>query len=127
MDYLVRHIAGEWGDVDEHDYRENELSLIHGFRLLSAYTHASPPLCSHGRGSSPTVLRPSPADAVFRCYPPHRALKHSSQGNAEEIAVARLTVKCISPVVHAGHDVIVHHSCSGERDHVAFGGYARRR
>jgi hypothetical protein len=24
--------------VDEHDRRENELSLIHGFRLLSAYT-----------------------------------------------------------------------------------------
>jgi len=38
MAYLVRHIAGDWGDVDEHDYRENELSLIQGFRLLSAYT-----------------------------------------------------------------------------------------
>ncbi len=36
--YLVRHIAGDWGDIDEHDRRENELSLIHGFRLLSAYT-----------------------------------------------------------------------------------------
>jgi hypothetical protein len=36
--YVVRHLAGDWGDVDEHDRRENELSLIHGFRLLSAYT-----------------------------------------------------------------------------------------
>ncbi|HLM81559.1 MAG TPA: hypothetical protein VK302_13140 [Terriglobales bacterium] len=36
--YLVRHIAGDWGDVDEDDHRENQLSLIHGFRLLSAYT-----------------------------------------------------------------------------------------
>jgi len=36
--YLARHIAGDWGDVDEHDRRENELSLVHGFRLLSAYT-----------------------------------------------------------------------------------------
>jgi hypothetical protein len=27
-----------WGDVDEHDRRENELSLQHGWRLLSAYT-----------------------------------------------------------------------------------------
>jgi hypothetical protein len=26
------------GDVDKHDQRENELSLQHGFRLLSAYT-----------------------------------------------------------------------------------------
>ena len=43
MAYLVRHLAGDWGDVDEHDRRENELSLIHGFRLLSTlglYTHA---------------------------------------------------------------------------------------
>jgi hypothetical protein len=38
MAYVVRHLAGDWGDVDEHDRRENELSLIHGFRLLSAYT-----------------------------------------------------------------------------------------
>jgi len=36
--YLVRHIAGDWGDVDEHDREENELSLRHGLRLLSAYT-----------------------------------------------------------------------------------------
>jgi hypothetical protein len=38
MAYLVRHIAGDWGEVDEHDRRENELSLVHGFRLLSVYT-----------------------------------------------------------------------------------------
>ena len=36
--YLARHIAGDWGNVDEHDHHENELSPIHGFRLLSAYT-----------------------------------------------------------------------------------------
>jgi len=36
--YLIRHLAGDWGEVDEHDRRENELSLVHGFRLLSAYT-----------------------------------------------------------------------------------------
>jgi hypothetical protein len=34
--HVVRQLAGDWGDVDEHDRRENELSLIHGFRLLSA-------------------------------------------------------------------------------------------
>ena len=38
FEYLNRHIHGDWGEVDEHDRRENELSLIHGFRLLSAYT-----------------------------------------------------------------------------------------
>ena len=38
LPFLQRHLTGDWGDVDEHDHRENELSLIHGFRLLSAYT-----------------------------------------------------------------------------------------
>ena len=34
---IQRHAAGHWGDVDEHDRRENELSLIEGFRLFSVY------------------------------------------------------------------------------------------
>jgi hypothetical protein len=36
--YLQRHCGGDWGDVDEHDRNENEFSLKHGFRLLSAFT-----------------------------------------------------------------------------------------
>lgn len=38
FDYLVRHINGDWGELSAEDIRENELSLIHGFRILSAYT-----------------------------------------------------------------------------------------
>jgi hypothetical protein len=36
--YLQRHAGGDWGEVDEDDRKENELSLEQGFRLLSAYT-----------------------------------------------------------------------------------------
>jgi len=35
---LARHVSGDWGELDEHDRRENELSLAQGYRLLSAYT-----------------------------------------------------------------------------------------
>ena len=35
--FLLRHVQGDWGDVDEHDWQENELSVQHGRRLLSAY------------------------------------------------------------------------------------------
>lgn len=35
--FLLRHAQGDWGIVDEHDRQENELSLQHGWRLLSAY------------------------------------------------------------------------------------------
>ena len=37
LTFLQRHLAGDWGDVDEHDRRENELSLQHGWRILSCY------------------------------------------------------------------------------------------
>jgi hypothetical protein len=36
--YLARHQSGDWGDVDAHDRKENQLSLEQGFRLMSAYT-----------------------------------------------------------------------------------------
>jgi len=36
--FLERHLAGDWGDPSPEDIRENELSLQHGWRLLSAYT-----------------------------------------------------------------------------------------
>ena len=35
---LARHISGDWGEVDEHDRQENDVSLTHAFQLLSAYT-----------------------------------------------------------------------------------------
>ena len=37
MEFLQRHAAGDWGEVDAHAKTENEYSLQHGFRLLSAY------------------------------------------------------------------------------------------
>jgi len=37
LEYLRRHVLGDWGELDEDDRRENELSLHEGFRLLSSY------------------------------------------------------------------------------------------
>jgi len=39
--YLVRHLRGDWGDLDEHDRRENELSVERGWRILSCYRLSS--------------------------------------------------------------------------------------
>ena len=38
LPYISMHQKGDWGDVCAEDKAENELSLKHGFRLLSAYT-----------------------------------------------------------------------------------------
>ena len=37
-EFLDRHVAGDWGELDEEDKRENEFSVRNGFRILSAYT-----------------------------------------------------------------------------------------
>jgi hypothetical protein len=38
LELLARHVRGDWGDLEEEDKQENELSVEQGFRILSAYT-----------------------------------------------------------------------------------------
>lgn len=59
--YLRRHSGGDWGELDEHDLRENQLSLQRGFRLLSAYTLRSGIkiwIITEADRSSTTILLP---------------------------------------------------------------------
>lgn len=37
LEALIRHQAGDWGNVCEEDAGENQLALEQGFRLLSVY------------------------------------------------------------------------------------------
>ena len=37
LTYLHRHLSGDWGDLDEEDKAENDFSIEHSFRILSAY------------------------------------------------------------------------------------------
>ena len=37
MDLVQRHASGDWGDLDAHDRRENEIAVREGLRILSAY------------------------------------------------------------------------------------------
>lgn len=37
LDFLKRHVQGDWGELNPHDVAENESALQHGFRLLSRY------------------------------------------------------------------------------------------
>lgn len=38
IDYLIRHLSGDWGEIDAHDHKVNEQALLSGYRLLSSYT-----------------------------------------------------------------------------------------
>jgi hypothetical protein len=35
---LLRHLEGDWGELDEQEWKENDVALECGFRLRSAYT-----------------------------------------------------------------------------------------
>src|SRR5436305_12191746 len=37
LEFVVRHVRGDWGELEDDDVRENEFSLEHGSRLLSSY------------------------------------------------------------------------------------------
>lgn len=38
LEYINRHVRGDWGELCEEDREANESALITGARLLSAYT-----------------------------------------------------------------------------------------
>ena len=37
VDYLMRHVTGDWGDLDAGDRRANERAVNRELRILSAY------------------------------------------------------------------------------------------
>jgi len=34
---LTRHMRGDWGELCDEDWKDNDFSVEHGFRILSAY------------------------------------------------------------------------------------------
>jgi len=37
IEFLRRHVSGDWGELSDEDIKENEFSVEKGFRLLSRY------------------------------------------------------------------------------------------
>jgi hypothetical protein len=37
IEFLRRHMSGDWGELSDNDLKENEVSLEQGLRLLSRY------------------------------------------------------------------------------------------
>ena len=57
---LARHQGGDWGQVPPEDAEENELSVEHGFRILSSYHIGDERLwvITEADRSVTTILRP---------------------------------------------------------------------
>ena len=61
MDFLSRHVTGDWGELAEDDRKENQFSLDKGFRILSSYkTKAGDKVwvITEGSRCHPTILLP---------------------------------------------------------------------
>ena len=37
FEFLLRHVTGDWGDLDDEDKQENDYSVTREVRILSAY------------------------------------------------------------------------------------------
>jgi len=62
LEFLSRHLRGDWGDLGPEDKTENELSLKNGFRLLSSYRVSETEtlwLITEADRSLTTILLPS--------------------------------------------------------------------
>jgi hypothetical protein len=61
--YVARHQSGDWGEIDTHDRKENQLSLEREFRLISVYalsiTGVKIWIITEADRSSRTVLLPT--------------------------------------------------------------------
>ena len=61
LDYLLRHMTGDWGDLDEEDIQANKDAVAHGTRVFSAYnlpTKAKIWIITEWNRSSTTILLP---------------------------------------------------------------------
>jgi hypothetical protein len=61
LKYLELHQTGDWGELSEEDKAENEISLKHGFRILSAFTTSKSEklwIITEADRSSTTILLP---------------------------------------------------------------------
>lgn len=62
LEFLRRHISGDWGELSDDDIQANEHSLRNGSRLLSAYRTAKGEriwIITEADRSSTTILLPS--------------------------------------------------------------------
>lgn len=62
IEFLSRHQHGDWGDLDDEDKKENDLSVLNNFRILSAYhlkTGVKIWIITGADRSSTTIMLPS--------------------------------------------------------------------
>ena len=60
-EFILRHVCGDWGELDSHDQEANAEALEHGLRIFSAYRASDGTkiwVITEADRSSTTVLLP---------------------------------------------------------------------
>ena len=68
MEFLSRHVTGDWGEIPEEDRKENRFSLEKGFRLLSSYRTTANDLRSGAQRMSVHLGGTPRSTTVHRAY-----------------------------------------------------------
>jgi hypothetical protein len=42
LSFLIRHVTGDWGNLDAEDCQANDAALVHGTRIVSSYRLGKP-------------------------------------------------------------------------------------
>jgi hypothetical protein len=61
LEFLRRHVAGDWGDLCAEDVAENKYAVAHGLRILSSYATSAGDriwIITEGDRSATTFLLP---------------------------------------------------------------------
>ena len=69
LEYLFRHVLGDWGELEAEDRQANEAALVHGTRVVSSYLS-----CLIGCAGPRSTPPPPPAD----CCASRRWISHRS-------------------------------------------------
>ena len=59
--FLNRHVQGDWGELCDEDKKANDVSLQHGYRILSTYTTSAGDriwILTEADRSATTILMP---------------------------------------------------------------------
>ena len=62
LEFLARHVTGDWGELDDEDKAQNDFSVKNNLRILSAYTLQTGEriwLITEADRSATTILLPS--------------------------------------------------------------------
>ena len=95
---MQRHQAGDWGDLGEEDWKENDTAVHAGLRLLSSYRSTGGVtfwIITEADRSVTTLLLPDDIDRTTQATPPGRLFYFAGFGKSARLPPMPAPLRCI--------------------------------